>query len=92
MSDSEKGGEKQAGELNPNRNAQRQRKGTKLNAVALWTFFIVQAIYLVFGGFSILTMITGWEKVTDFENDGTVTGGGDAIETSGDVQLPPIDG
>ena len=84
------GGEKPV--VNPHRNAQHQRRGSKLNAIALWSFILVQGLYLVFGGYSIFMMLTGWEKVTDFENDGKVTGGGDTIQMPDDMEIPPIDG
>jgi len=91
MSEVERSGEKPDGDINPNRNAQLQRKGVKLNRVAFWSFIIVQGVYLGFGGYSIFMMITGWEKVTDFENDGKVTKRAEAISLSDHVKLPPID-
>jgi hypothetical protein len=93
MSDSyEKGqgGEKPA--VNPHRNAEYRRRGTKLNAIAFWSFAIVEGAYVVFGGYCIFMMLTGWEKVTDFENDANVTGGGDTITMPDSIDLPPIDG
>ena len=91
MSEVERSGEKPVGDINPNRDAQLQRKGVKLSRVAFWSFIIVQGVYFGFGGYSIFMMITGWEKVTDFENDGKVNKSADEISLSSDVKLPPID-
>lgn len=51
---------------------QRKRRGLRWNRIALITFIVVQSLYVLFAVYSVFMMITGWEKVTDFNDDGQV--------------------
>lgn len=52
------------------RDEPRRKKGARYNRFALILFLVTQVVYLALGGFSIFMCFAGWDRVSDFDNNG----------------------
>ena len=68
----------------------RHRKGLRWNRISLITFFIVQGIYCAVTVFAVYMMISGWEKVSDFDNNGQPSKRADIPAYHAEVKMPPL--